>query len=626
MCGLGAILSVHGPAIPDDWLDVVDDRIVHRGPDGRGRFRDRVDQHGPDGTRTIHVALVHRRLAILDRDGGAQPMVSPRGRSDAEDLVAVVFNGCIYNHRDLRAELAAAGHRFTTDHSDTEVLVHGWREWGTGLGARLEGMYAFVVWDRAAATLHAARDWFGEKPLHHLETPVGAGRLEVIGSDAASVAEVGRRAVGETFAPDRRWVQRYLQLGYAPAGVTAFARPRTVVALPPSLPPSPSGASGVGASGSPDEVASHFESRLDVAVRRRLEADVPLGCFLSGGVDSGLIAHFASRHLPALRTFSVRMPDARYDESGAAARTAAHLGTDHTTLDVAMDPASDLVAIIHELGQPFGDSSILPTTWVSRAARKHVTVVLSGDGGDELFYGYERYLAASILARRYGWLRRVPRAFGAAAHPKSRRHKLGRLAGMARDASVLGPLAMESLCPLDLIAALTGGAVEDPVTASFGDDPAASLRDADLRGSLPGDMLTKVDAASMSVALEVRCPFLDRDVVAAARATDRRVLMREGRKGVLRRLARRHLPPEIAERPKMGFAVPLGEWFRSSGGLRTLLCDTLRDPAAFGGLPIASSVVQRLLDEHLAGRARHEHRLFALLTLSIWQRRFGARP
>ena len=130
----------------------------------------------------------------------------------------------------------------------------------------------------------------------------------------------------------------------------------------------------------------------------------------------------------------------------------------------------------------------------------------------------------------------------------------------------------------------------------------------------------------MSVALEVRCPFLDRDVVAAARATDRRVLMREGRKGVLRRLARRHLPPEIAERPKMGFAVPLGEWFRSSGGLRTLLCDTLRDPAAFGGLPIASSVVQRLLDEHLAGRARHEHRLFALLTLSSWQRRFGARP
>jgi asparagine synthase (glutamine-hydrolysing) len=364
----------------------------------------------------------------------------------------------------------------------------------------------------------------------------------------------------------------------------------------------------------------NIERRLDEAVARRLEADVPLGCFLSGGVDSSLVALLARRHLRELRTFSVRMPDPRYDESRHAERVARHLKTDHATLEVEPDPAGDLVHLVETLGRPLGDSSILPTHWISRAAREHVTVALSGDGGDELFYGYERYHAARLLRRGGGAIGLLPSSIGAGAHPKSRLHKLGRLAGMARASRRFGVLATELLFAPETLDEL--GAVGPAPDAPAGRDAAAALRAADLTRYLPGDLLAKVDTASMAVALEVRCPFLDRDLAGLVIPTPRSRLMRGGRKGLLRTIARAHLPNSVVDRPKMGFAIPIGEWFRDDyGSMKTLLMDQLSAAEPFGALPVDRGPADRMIREHMDGSRDHGQRLFALLTLSLWATR-----
>ena len=616
MCGIGGILRTDGQQIPDRWLDAIDARIAHRGPDGCGRFRDRIEIGSPQGKRVIEVALVHRRMSIIDPAGGAQPMVSKRGRSKTEDLVAVVFNGCIYNHRTLRRELEALGHRFVTDHSDTEVLIHGHREWGGDLQRHLEGMYAYAIWDRGAATLTIGRDLFGEKPLYHrMEGSQEGVRLLVVASDATAAGSIPPDAPRQTPAELHGWVRRYLQLGYAWAGRTVAT---TGVAV-----------ANVAQSGrwdtAPDQPAPTIDDLarlIEKAVARRLEADVPLGCFLSGGVDSSLIACFARKHKADLRTFCVRMPSPRYDESEHAARVAAHLGTTHTTLDVDTNPAEDLLRLIGILGQPFGDSSILPTYWVSKATREHVKVALSGDGGDELFVGYERYLVANLLARHWRPLSRIPRQLLRRRDTKSRLHKLGRLGEMAPDVPALGVLAAESIFTQDQIASLLGEAPGDtePLKWPAGNDALGALRRADLQHYLPDDLLCKVDTASMAVALEVRCPYLDRDLAAAVAATHPRHLIRHGRrKALLRAIAQRHLPRAVLERPKMGFAIPIGLWFRTDfGGLRTLLLDHLNSADPFGSIQLDRSAIRCLVKEHMSGERDHGHRLFALLTLSIW--------
>jgi asparagine synthase (glutamine-hydrolysing) len=623
VCGIGAILRADGGEIPEAWLDTIDDRISHRGPDGHGRFRDRVELDGPDGHRVVEVALTHRRLSILDHEGGAQPMVSKRGRTREEGLVAVVFNGCIYNHRRLRFELQERGHRFASDHSDTEVLLHGHREWGDGLQERIEGMYAYALWDRDAASLTLARDWFGEKPLYHrLEHNDDGVRMLVAASDAAAVAAIPGAEPIDT-ATRLAWTTNYLRFGHAVRGrtiATAGTATTLVENVEPSLPRELVDASP----GDVDVTADEIERLLDKAVARRLEADVPLGCFLSGGVDSSLIACLALRHVRQLQTFSVRMPDPRYDESGHAADVAAHLGTNHRTLEIAMNPAEDLVKLIETLGQPFGDSSLLPTSWVSRAARQHVKVALSGDGGDELFVGYERYLAAGPLARQHGLLKLLPAGLLQRAHPRSLLHKMGRLGAMARDFPELGVLATEAIFTEPMIAELLGEPPPRPQPDKTTDDsPLAALRRADLTGYLPDDLLCKVDTASMAVALEVRCPYLDRDLVRRALSAPLGALIPgRRRKALLRSIARKHLPASVVDRPKMGFAVPIGQWFRADfGGLRGLLLDQLHAVEPFGPIPLQRKPVRRMLDEHMAGTFDHGQRLFALLTLSIWASR-----
>jgi asparagine synthase (glutamine-hydrolysing) len=316
------------------------------------------------------------------------------------------------------------------------------------------------------------------------------------------------------------------------------------------------------------------------------------------------------------------MPDPRFDESQFAERVAAHLGTTHTTLEVAARPADDTVHLVERLGRPLGDSSILPTHWVSRAAREHVKVAISGDGADELFLGYERYVAARALHRWHTALRLFPRGAGARAHPKSALAKAGRLGHMAREYRRLGILAMESVFTQDQIERLTGAAPAAPPAWPADADARASLRAADLVSYLPDDLLAKVDAASMAVALEVRCPYLDRDLATLVLSAPLDRLMPGGRrKGLLRTIAHRHLPPECIDRPKMGFAVPIDQWFRTDhGGMKALLLDQLGARAPFGPIALDRREVRRLIDDHLERRRDHGHRLFALLTLSLWAR------
>lgn len=685
MCGIGGILRVHPPggdipppevSIPEAWLDLLDESVKHRGPDGQGRFRDRVVRS--DGS-VVDVALIHRRLSIIDHACGAQPMVSAgRGSPTASarvfhggpgdsvqyraidagnDLIAVVFNGCIYSHRELRKELERLGHRFETDHSDTEVLIHGWREWGKGLFDRLEGMYALGIWDRKFATVTTARDRFGEKPLYDVmpDRTIGPGRsaaqgfITAFSSIAASPARVLRHAGVDT-GLDARALNGWIALGsldgdtplrgvrqippgghhLAPAvrefGRLKDRRDRPSVPAPRTEPIA-------------FRTADDVERLLELAVASRLESDVPLGCFLSGGVDSSLVAMLARQRLGSLRTFTVSMNDPRYDESMHAERVAQIIGAEHATIPVDPRPAEDMVYLIPQLGLPFGDSSLLPTYWVSRAARTHIKVCLSGEGGDELFMGYDRYRVDQqfdTLSLLRPALTLAPVVLLDRSDPKSATDRIARFLVAGRHRGYQDLLAIFQTPDLRR---LRGGrrAANWHHEGMHGSESGPRY---DIRHHLPADMLRKVDTASMSLALEVRAPFLDRALAESALATPRSVLMPDRqRKGLLRAVARRYFPADIVDRPKMGFAIPIGEWFRSDyGQMRQLLLDHLTGPEPFGpdtlGLNamINMDFVRRMLREHDdAGRASlwpwkgrdHSQRLYMLLVLSIWAKWLG---
>ncbi len=758
MCGIAGILKVwtpaereralrtpHGESIPESWLDTLDDSIKHRGPDGQGRFRDRVIR--ADGC-VVDVALVHRRLSIIDHAGGHQPMVHVRGTgilpvSDvqrytarvmstdwadpaarpelsygqdarAADLIAVVFNGCIYNHRELRAELQKDGHVFTTDHSDTEVLVHGWREWGTELPSKLEGMFALAIWDGAKHSLFLARDHFGEKPLNVLngaawvmEPDSDDGQLVTYGESPFVRPMVSRPIAA--FASVPAAMERLQVLasivdcpprkdpgefdGTRLASLLAAGYPDFHSAAPPAIgnelqashweilgrdrvnddgwlvvtdeaPSQGEFAPGTITRGGPDYrrfggrtppprgqlTPDRVDRLLRAAVARRVEADVPMGAFLSGGVDSSLVCHYAREAVGSLRTFSMRMPDARFDESEEATEVARIIGSVHTTLDCQADPAADLQRLITQLGVPFGDSSLLPTYWISRAAREHVSVVLTGDGGDELFAGYERHMAYFTLRRWRPLLALVPSGAFSDRDPRSRWSKARRLVEVARtgEASDLSNIfapkdvdrlfaetrmrvpRMEGLAGLLVVESLVNRILPRRHPWSFGFQLAMGL------DYLTGDLLRKVDTATMAVALESRAPFLDSDLVAAVHdANPLDLIPGHQRKGLLRQVARKYFPAEIVDRPKMGFAIPIGEWFRSDyGGLRTMMLDHLNSTEPFGppslGIDLNMKFVRQMLDEHLgtgpSGQIKRDHsqRLYMLLVLSIWAKWMGS--
>jgi len=683
MCGIAGVIRIHEPgqaphpleAIPEAWLDILDDGIKHRGPDGQGRFRDRATR--PDRT-IIDVAFVHRRLSILDHEGGHQPMVhdGDRLRPDLtyqpgeppklahelcpdKPLVTVVFNGCIYNQHELRTELSQQGARFETDHSDTEVLVHGWRAWDVALLDHLDGMYTVHVWDRVYSQLGTGRDRVGEKPLSYrmVANPI----VRMYSSSGAGLTFFDPHAPMAD-ASDANWELQWVfrNPGFASSylnDVFEFEPGRW--SLEPAMPHRNARAPRPQAS---NKLLLRSWSRRDYdapkrgtrpslsqkgradrliksAVTSRLESDVPLGVFLSGGIDSGLIAAIAKQEIADLKTFTVRMPDTRLDESEAAAETAKAIGTDHTTLDCNPNPAADLVHLIEQLGLPFGDSSVLPTYWLCQAAREHVKVALSGDGGDELFGGYRRHTITPLLNHWHRLLRLIPERLLDRRLPGSRGEYLSRLAIAARHGGYTELLAIFQTPDLRrLIPSLDGEKIGDDDFRAM-DDP---LR-YDFKYYLPNDLLRKTDTASMAVALEVRAPFLARELFEAALRTPLDNLMPNNeRKGLLRQVARKYLPDHIVDRPKQGFAVPIGKWFRDDyGGLRQLLYDHLESADPFPGLADADveinmEFVRQMLREHDAAGERsinpwhgrdHSHRLYMLLVLSIWVKWLdGLRP
>jgi asparagine synthase (glutamine-hydrolysing) len=705
VCGIGGILRIYPSgaevpppeaSIPEAWLDIVDEHIKHRGPDGRGRFRDRVRR--ADGA-TVDVALVHRRMSIIDLAGGGQPMVSERGRAGTDEgLIAVVFNGCIYNHRDLRAELQAAGHRFETDHSDTEVLIHGWRQWGQDLPAKLEGMFAFAVWDRAKNSLLLARDHYGEKPLYTISRRFE--RLTAEYEQALSVSTGPASRQPHENEPSLAFASVPLALTRLETQARLWTRPLpsphpdeppwdspcehpiedllaegfTDYPIPPRLgAPWPLTAGGFEVHGLdafwPDGLfvsdaksnqrRGTYESRalrrfpifgikdakprgsltpaiieqlLRQAVARRVEADVPLGAFLSGGVDSSLVSLFAKEAVGKLRTFCVRMPDPRYDESNFAARAAAAIGSDHTTLECVARPAEDLVFLINQLGIPFGDSSLLPTYWVSRAAREHVKVVLTGDGGDELFVGYERQMAYFLL-KNWCWVfSLLPEWAFPAVDPRSATAKVRRLITASRYDRLdtlrwmFSPGMLHKILPKPRLRAVgwnPAWSLLQVFPALFGSWRSFSHALRSELDYLTRDLLRKVDTATMAVPLESRAPFLDTDLAVAVHAANPLDLIPSGkRKGLLKQVARKYFPAEIVDRPKMGFAIPIGEWFRTDyGGMKTLLLDHLNSTEPWGsglGIDLNMKYVRQMLDEHMQERHDHSQRLYLLLVLSIW--------
>jgi len=609
MCGLAGIFRFDDAKPDFDRLRAMQRQVLNRGPDGHG--------HVIEG----RCALAHTRLAVIDPAGGEQPMT--RERDAHGPGLAVVFNGEIYNHRKLRRELETLGHRFRSDHSDTEVLLHGYRAWGTALPGRLNGMFAFAIHDRQRQCLLLARDHAGKKPLYahrDAQRVIFASTVGAIVAGLESTPEIDQFALDHFltfgYTNDRAIVQGVEEL---PAGwwrlihhdgtteETAFWSPPD----PDDLTP-------------PVEPFEAVRKALRKAVVRRLEADVPLGCFLSGGVDSSTIAAIAQDRLRSrggrLQTFSVAMPDVRYDESQWARYAAQHLGTEHHELVAEPHFEDDLRRLIASAGEPFGDSSVLPTYWVSQAAREHVTVVLSGDGGDELFAGYDRYRAMRMIGRHRWWLRLVPTRLFGRGEQKSFGARLCRLVEAAEPAdaaaqylSIIRLFGRDKLDALGVHGPIIDAAIDWPHTP----DPADAARRWDFTRYLPYDLLRKVDRASMAVALEVRCPMLDRNLCDLALRLSTRQLMPRGRaKAMLRRIAADRLPAEITQRRKMGFAVPIAGWFRKE--LRPLLTGRLLDATALTDLGYRRDTLEKMIAQHASAKLNHAHRLFALLNLSMW--------
>jgi asparagine synthase (glutamine-hydrolysing) len=615
MCGIAGILRYDDTPPDEAMLRGMLDRVRHRGPDGEG-----ISHHG-------RCSLVHARLSVIDLLSGQQPMHVTR--TESHGPLHLVFNGEIYNHREMRRKLERRGHRFVSDHSDTEVLLYGYRQWGKELPKHIHGMFAFAIWDEDARELMLVRDRTGKKPLYWRWTSTGLRFASLVPALLTG---------GDTIEIHRPGLLTYLRYGYPfedsliegvgevpPAHIMRVDKRGGIhVERYWRPPPISKSITRLGAVDALREV-------LTEAVDTRLEADVPLGCFLSGGIDSSVVAALAQQHLDdrgadRLKTFNVRVPGARYDETATARRVAEHIGAEHNVLDVRPDSVvEDLTHLMKVNGDPIADSSLLPTYWLCRAAREHVTVALSGDGGDELFGGYDRYRAMRILRKHAWWFSRIPSGLLPDTSPRSRVARVRRLIEAARAGR--NPSSqyhdMIHLFRDEQIRELMPGLIEtEPIDAPMVPDwPGthdrvhAAMR-WDLTHYLPHVLLRKVDRASMAVALEVRCPMLDTQVCDLAGHLPDPVLMPDRRpKGLLRQLARELVPAPITRMPKRGFAIPLNDWLR----------DRLAEPveAAILGEPLrdlgfSPTPIRRWFEEHRSGQRDHSHRLFGLWQLALW--------
>jgi len=628
VCGIcGIVNRDRQEPVDETLLEAMTAALAHRGPDGAGIHVDRS------------VGLGHRRLAIVDPSPAArQPMANEEG------VLWLVCNGEIYNHLALRRELEARGHRFRS-RSDSEVVLHLYEELGEACVDRLRGMFAFALWDGTRDRLILARDRLGQKPLYYAET----SRRVLFASEIKGLLEANDLDRSVRLSA----IDLFLSLGYVPGPDTAF---RGVRRLPPgtlavveggtvrersfwSLPLPPE--SGEPARLDRAEVEHELLHRLREAVRLRLMSDRPLGAFLSGGIDSGLVVALMREFSPGpVSTFSVAFTERDLDESRFSRRIAQALGTTHEEHLFTADHAAALPEVVRMLDQPFGDPSILPTEYLSRMATRRVKVVLNGDGGDESFFGYDRYVKQRVARLCSGipvFLRRGAAAALSRAVP-------GRLPGSSLSKRLAGFLRFEStseaelysrwivffdraarskLYSPELCAVVGGGGAEALVLHEMArrggrSEVERALR-TDIATYLPDDLLVKMDMATMAHGLEARSPFLDHEFMEYVAGLPVALRLRGlRRKWILKKVAAPMLPREIVDRPKRGFGIPVAKWLR--GELKELLCDTLSSQRARQRGYFEQARVEELISQHLSGREDWQFQLWNLLVLELWHR------
>ena len=638
MCGItGAIWIDPDRAIDAALLDRMTDSLAHRGPDDRGTLRSEFRRRPPYESQP-GVALGHRRLSIIDVAGGRQPI------SNEDETVWVVFNGEIYNFPALRQRLEGSGHKFRTN-TDTETLVHLWEDEGVDGFRHLIGMFALAIWDSRQRKLILARDRLGQKPLFYRHEPT---RL-IFGSELKSilaVPDVPREI-------DRGSLDEYLTYQYVPHPNTIFTGIR-------KLPPAhcavfQDGKLDVQAYWSPDlsherrALPSDIEevrNALTESVRLRMRSDVPLGAFLSGGIDSSLIVALMQQQSEVpIKTFSMGFPQPEYVETSYASGRAANLKTDHHEFQITPDAVDVLPKLMWHFDEPFADSSAIPTWYLAQQTREHVTVALTGDGGDELFAGYPRYRAVQLAERidrlpnplRFMLAAKAWQSLPSSSHQKSRLRRMKRFSEALSMSparrylewiSIFNEQRRVELYTDDVLAALPdsdpAGFLEGAWKRSGTRDAIACAANADLVTYLPCDLLTKVDIASMAHGLECRSPFLDHRLVELAITMPTSAKYRRGRgKRILREAFGDLLPASIWKRPKMGFGVPLDHWFRN--GLREMTRDVLLDQRTTDRGIFQRKAVERLITEHEERRFDHQARLWSLLVLELWLREWADR-
>lgn len=595
-------------------------RLVHRGPDSEGEF---VDQH---------VVLSIRRLRVVDLETGDQPQCNETGE------IWTVFNGEIYNFRELRDRLISAGHRLRTEHSDTETIVHLYEDHGPAFVEHLEGMFAIALWDQRSRTLVLARDRMGKKPLLY------AARNGSISFASEHHALLPALCCVPEVDPEA--MSAYLRLGYVPAPLDAIRGVRKLapahrlvwrngemrierywdVAL-----------GGVAAPITEHEAIEETRRLIDRAVARRMIADVPIGAFLSGGVDSSGVVATMARQAGRVRTFTIGFEESDFSEVEHARRIARRYGTEHHEQIVRASAIDVLPTLVRHYGEPYADSSAVPTYYLSRLTRQHVTVALNGDGGDEIFGGYDRYLAARLATaadRIPDGARRAVAAIAGAVLPDStsvfsRSRRLRRFAQALtipatdrylRWSGVFDTQQLSELLPP--ASPLSGfGLPRGMDEPAWRRDPVRAAQRFDLDTYLPDDLLVKVDIAGMANSLEVRSPLLDRELVEFCAGLPSGLLIRGlEKKYLLKKAFADRVPAENMYRRKQGFGMPVATWLRTE--LRDMLGDVVLSKTALGRGYFVPTALHNLASEHLAGRADHAPRLWALLVLELWHREF----
>ena len=629
MCGIAGFIDLwdsREARAPEDRAAILDRMcqiIRHRGPDDQGV------------TVKTGVALGMRRLAIIDLVSGNQPM------SGEDGSVSIVFNGEIYNFQELKPNLEAHGHTFHT-HSDTEAIVHAYEEFGPACLKDLRGMFSLAIWDEKERRLFVARDRAGKKPLYYTLTANGTF---VFGSELKVLLE--HPDVRREINPEA--LDAYFTLGYVPDPLSIF---RNIQKLPPGhYLTFTNGKVTVkdywdfefqtGASDKEEDYLEQLRALLDESVRLRLISDVPLGAFLSGGIDSSTVVGLMARHMgQPVKTFSIGFHEDSYNELKYARLTAEKFGTDHHEFFVTPDICEVVDELVWHFDEPFADSSAIPTYMVSKLARDYVTVVLSGDGGDELFAGYTRY----AVERKRGGFERLPKPVREGLmRPLSERlphatwgrnylHNvsLDPIARYLDSVSIFTSLNRRSLYTPDFSRQLgpggyVGGLFSELVENVKTDDPIDRLLYLDSKTYLPGDILTKVDRMSMAVSLEARAPLLDHKLIEFVTGIPSSLkLAGLETKHLLKRAVSDLVPAEILHRPKQGFGVPIQEWINQQ--LRSRIRDTLSDARTRRRDYVDPRYVDVLLDEHERGRRDHSMGLWALVMLELWHRQFLDEP